>query len=474
MKNNKFLFLICLLISGCSYGQTSSSEQLSSNESSTSIDIESTSYESSSLENDTSSIIESSSEEIKEEITTKVQSFYHKFEQANFTANGGFTSINGLDFEYSAFKFLGGSTLGVQIGSKKNPQTTLWELTTSFNEEVIITSFYVELANASGGSGTYSYSFGDYTVEKPFSTPQQLTKHGEEDLEVEATDLKFTLLSNAAAIYLYSISFTCITSIDSSLEISGDKYDAKPVVPGENSIPATKYSQTTAEEYYKNIDLTASKETLLPALRQQISIMTKTSYSDAKTMLQYVDEHPEQKGYLYGAYDGDLIPAKWDSGASWNREHVWACAHMKINGEDARPNESTKSHATDLHNLRVACQMANGKHSDLYYDEESNSAAFYPNITSSLVGYHAYEGDFRGDTARILFYMYVRYEGLNLTSNINTINAVSMGNLSTLLIWNQLDPVDDFESQRNNRIYEYQGNRNPFIDHPELANTLFA
>ena len=263
MKNLRYFILIfllipCFLISGCSYGQTSSSEQLSSNESSTSIDIESTSYESSSLENDTSSIIESSSEEIKEEITTKVQSFYHKFEQANFTANGGFTSINGLDFEYSAFKYLGGSTLGVQIGSKKNPQTTLWELTTSFNEEVIITSFYVELANASGGSGTYSYSFGDYTVTKPFSTPQQLTKHGEEDLEVEATDLKFTLLSNAAAIYLYSISFTCITSIDSSLEISGDKYDAKPVVPGENSIPATKFSQTTAEEYYKNIDLTAS------------------------------------------------------------------------------------------------------------------------------------------------------------------------------------------------------------------------
>ena len=40
--------------------------------------------------------------------------------------------------------------------------------------------------------------------------------------------------------------------------------------------------------------------------------------------------------------------------------------------------------------------------------------------------------------------------------------------------WDELDPVDEFEIQRNNRIYEYQGNRNPFIDYPELANKIYA
>ena len=330
----------------------------------------------------------------------------------------------------------------------------------------------MELSNASNGRGAYSYTFGDYTVNQDFSTPQQLTKYGEEDLDVSTNSLTFTLLSYSAAIYLYSMSFTCVTDIDSSINLSQDTYEANPVVPGVNSIPTTNYTLVSKEEYYKDLDLQANKEVLLPALRNQISVMTRTSYSDAKTMLQYVDEHPTQKGYLYGAYDGDLIPAKWDQGASWNREHVWACAHMKING-DARPSESTKSHATDLHNLRVACQMANGKHSDLYYDEQSNASGFYPNIVSGLVGYHAYTGDFRGDTARILFYMYVRYEGLNLTSNINAIDDVTMGNLTNLLIWNELDPVDEFETQRNNRIYEYQGNRNPFIDYPEIANTIF-
>ena len=142
--------------------------------------------------------------------------------------------------------------------------------------------------------------------------------------------------------------------------------------------------------------------------------MTKTSYRDAKTMLQYTDEHPINKGYLYGAQG------------------------------------------------------------DLSYDEVSVNRTFYPNISDSLIGYHEYKRDFRGDTARILFYMVIRYEGLSLTNNINEVGDTTLGILSTLLTWNNLDPVDEFETQRNNRIYEYQGNRNPFIYYPDIANIIFT
>ncbi|MCD8203649.1 MAG: endonuclease, partial [Coprobacillus sp.] len=48
------------------------------------------------------------------------------------------------------------------------------------------------------------------------------------------------------------------------------------------------------------------------------------------------------------------------------------------------------------------------------------------------------------------------------------------GDLATLIEWNTEDPVDDFEKQRNNRIEEYQGNRNPFIDHPEYASKIYS
>lgn len=473
MKKKLLFAVASLLFVGCSIQTSSSNNQTSSEETSSSINEEITTTSSdifSSTSEEEPSSSESSEVSSEEEIKTKTQSFYHKFEQSDFDKSGGTLAINGVTFTYSEFSFLGGATQGVQIGSKNNPQTKLWELKTSFNEEIVITSFNVELANASGGSGVYTYSFGDYTKQSSFSTQQQLNKFGEENLSVKTNDLTFSLIANSRAMYFYSLSFTCETFVDSTLELTGDKYEANPVVPGENSIPAVNYTLTTKEEYYQNINLTSDKDILLSDLRELVSTMTQTSYGDAKTMLQYVDEHPTEKGYLYGAFDGDLIPAKWDSGASWNREHIWACARMNLNG-DSRPDESTKNHATDLHNLRVTCQMANGKHGDAYYDEEG-TAGFYPNVTS-LIGYHAYEGDFRGDTARILFYMCVRYEGLKLVSG-NITDSVSNGNLTTLLRWNELDPVDDFEIQRNNRIFEYQGNRNPFIDYSSLANVIFG
>ena len=86
----------------------------------------------------------------------------------------------------------------------------------------------------------------------------------------------------------------------------------------------------------------------------------------------------------------------------------------------------------------------------------------------------------KGDVARIIFYMDVRYEGdsgeldLEMTENYQYGNSPRHAVRSTLLVWHNQDPVDDFERNRNNVIYDYQGNRNPFIDHPELVNHLWG
>ena len=95
----------------------------------------------------------------------------------------------------------------------------------------------------------------------------------------------------------------------------------------------------------------------------------------------------------------------------------------------------------------------------------------------------------RGDIARALFYMDVRYEGdshtvtgrtepqLILTNDVELIVAAAsntqtayMGRLDTLIQWHKEDPVDDVERWRNDVIEFYQGNRNPFIDHPSTSN----
>lgn len=73
----------------------------------------------------------------------------------------------------------------------------------------------------------------------------------------------------------------------------------------------------------------------------------------------------------------------------------------------------------------------------------------------------------------LVFYMAVRY-GFTV-DNRGVINSEArMGKLDDLLKWNELDPVDPYEIRRNNIIYDFQKNRNPFIDHPELVKYVFG
>ncbi|MCH2105637.1 MAG: endonuclease, partial [Planctomycetes bacterium] len=101
----------------------------------------------------------------------------------------------------------------------------------------------------------------------------------------------------------------------------------------------------------------------------------------------------------------------------------------------------------------------------------------------------------RGDIARAQLYLDVRYEGgshgstghsepdlilvddesLIATSSTGSNEAVAyMGMLEVLIQWHHEDPVDDFERRRNDVVYSYQGNRNPFVDHPEWVDCLFG
>jgi hypothetical protein len=89
----------------------------------------------------------------------------------------------------------------------------------------------------------------------------------------------------------------------------------------------------------------------------------------------------------------------------------------------------------------------------------------------------------KGDIARMLFYMAVRYEGTSGETDLEINDAYTstssgngfLGVLSTLMQWHSNDPVDDAERTRNNLIYNnYQSNRNPFIDHPEYVNLIWG
>ena len=402
------------------------------------------------------------------------QAYEHAFVKDDFNKNGGSVSINGITWEYDSFTYLGQDTnasqRGVQIGSSNNPQTEGWTISTAFSEKVIITDYSIGLSCASGGNFTYNLNFGNYEKEETLTNTS--VKYFEEtNLNVETDTFSLTLTAKEKAMYLKSISLNVKVPEGSDINLSGDSSSSNPEQPETDNIPDPNYSLISVDDYYQDLNFDLEGEALIEELRTLISEMTKISYDDAKYILQYTDENPNNHGFLYGLYDGDNLNPKWDFGATWNREHVWPCAQMELYG-DARPNPNTKSHATDLHNLRASCPTVNSMHSNKLYDLTNTSNTMFPNVTG-LGGNHQCKGDFRGDVARICFYMFVRYEGLKLTSDLSNVDNKTMGKLELLLEWNEADPVDSFEKQRNNRIYEYQGNRNPFIDYPELANQLF-
>ncbi|MDR2867661.1 MAG: endonuclease [Acholeplasmatales bacterium] len=405
------------------------------------------------------------------------QFYFHRQDVA--TLSGGTSLLNGLTWTYSAFSFLGDYTFGIQIGSKNSPQLTPWTITTSLPSGTKIKAYEVGLCTASAGVATWSVSISDSSTDYhhggSINSINEISYYGESNLSLEATSFSLSLSASARAIYFESVRITLDLPEGHNLNIIGGDtiLDLPPV-----SISLPKlYSldEFNSTNYYASIN-NLTGETLFQGLRSIISNMTKRSYGEARYILQYTDEDILHTGYDYGLYDGDLIKATWDSGATWNREHVWACSQMKLTSQD-RPDEETKNHTSDLHNLRVACGPTNGHHGDKFFDEVDGVNTIFPNIVDNgnIPGTHNDSSldDHRGDIARILFYMYTRYDGLRLTEETFDINDRNMGRLSALRRWNLEDPVDEFEIQRNNRIYEYQGNRNPFIDDSHLIEVLF-
>ncbi|NUT98863.1 MAG: ribonuclease, partial [Saccharothrix sp.] len=135
---------------------------------------------------------------------------------------------------------------------------------------------------------------------------------------------------------------------------------------------------------------------------------------------------------------------------------------------------------TDLHHLRPEDVTVNADRGNKDFDAGGSAAAEAPgNYTDS----DSWEprNAVKGDVARMLFYMAVRYDGtdgfadLELNNNVNNGTAPYHGRLAVLIQWHQQDPPDTFEKRRNPVIFDtYPHNRNPFIDPPEWVASIWS
>ena len=228
---------------------------------------------------------------------------------------------------------------------------------------------------------------------------------------------------------------------------------------------------------------------LKTALYNIIKGHTEYPYSDATTdtwdILKETDRDPNNANNVIGLYSNFSMngPLEYDGGNGWTREHVWA----KSRGDFG----TLPGPGTDVHHLRAEDASVNSARGNRNFDEATepyvDASGQYSGATGSFTGGSAAftwepRAEVKGDVARMMFYMATRYEGDGTEPDLELVEYLLdqadkspvHAKLSVLLAWHAADPVDAMELNRNDIIYGYQGNRNPFIDHPEYVSAIWG
>lgn len=212
---------------------------------------------------------------------------------------------------------------------------------------------------------------------------------------------------------------------------------------------------------------------LKTALNQIVSRgVTTLSYDAVWNALKVTDQDPNNANNVVLLYSGISRSKNLNGGDSgdWNREHVWAQSHGNF-GTGNGPG-------TDLHHLRPEDVGVNAARGNKDFDTGGTTVSGAPGNRADGDSWEP-RAAVRGDVARMIFYMDVRYEGgtfpdLEVDDATSSGSAPRMGRLSALRQWHQQDPPDAAERRRNEIIFStYQHNRNPFIDHPEWVGSIW-
>jgi endonuclease I len=210
---------------------------------------------------------------------------------------------------------------------------------------------------------------------------------------------------------------------------------------------------------------------------------SSSTTNDTVDALDVLDADPANTNNIICIYSRLSYPkTSFNISGGWNREHLWP---------DSYGIDGHVPYYSDLHNLRPEDRSVNSSRGNKYYDLSNTNDAGYRNPGFAEAPLTTTDSDswepppaVRGDIARALFYMDVRYAGSEgteldfiLTDNTASIGSSTnlMGRLSTLIRWHWADPVDASEQLRNDKVDNlYQHNRNPFVDHPEWVDEVYG
>jgi len=294
-----------------------------------------------------------------------------------------------------------------------------------------------------------------------------------DDADKEADEVALITISSASdgvSIGSHYSEEITITNAESNVKAFGT-----PKIPTYDVV-----TSTFAEDYYAGIE-NKSSQALRDAL--QLVVVNSTThgqnYGDIWLMLKEADENPANPNEVWLIYrELGLDKGEQDGHSSstdlWNREHVWAqslggfkngtstTSDGKDTYFDTTADDLAHGHA-DGHHLRAAHKNENSSRGNKDFSDATTTDTYSPPLSA------------RGDVARSLLYMEIRYNALTVVNGFaSETGSHTIGDLAALLKWHTEDPVDDFEKNRNNVICEWQNNRNPFIDYPELVDYIWG
>ena len=235
--------------------------------------------------------------------------------------------------------------------------------------------------------------------------------------------------------------------------------------------------------YYSNAE-NKTTSTLKTALYSIISANYVTkSYDFLYTIYETSDR--TANGKIWDMYS----TCTWDfgSGTCGNYSAVCDCYNREHSIPQSWFNSSSPM-VSDAFHVYPTDGKVNGQRSNYPFGECANGTSLGVNAKGKLGSstFSGYSGtvfepadEYKGDFARTYFYFATRYQNIMNSIGGESFNNTTYPSLSTwsvnlFLKWHRQDPVSQKEIDRNNAVYAYQKNRNPFIDHPELAEYVWG
>ncbi len=379
-----------------------------------------------------------------------------------------------------------GSGISINLITISVPQEQYNEgenFTITFTAEENVTSnltFNISLNNGGFNTGDFSGSTsitipnGQNTATTFIVLLDDPNDEGDEVLEISFTDLTEPIVAgnNAVQVRVVDNDFTM----------------APWNLPTENDLGVVQNNIPSG--YYDTLNGLVDNDLrdAIEAIIADPTVVRVHPYADVIEILNEADQNPNNSNQVWLVYSEEGRP-KLDvqtgssSSGKWNREHTFPRSRGGFNDWedfDDIPTgitnfiiadvDSTRHANSDAHALRAADASENSRRGNRHYSQNTYDADEYngPSDSGNL-------GSWKGDVARGVLFLELRYNGLQVVNGLPSSSPTgNLGDLATLLQWHTDDPPDDFERNRNNVIYNWQRNRNPLIDMPDLVDYIWG